>query len=229
MIDFIRSNSIYLAVIIGIIIGIPAMRVYEKKESKDSLVKDILLAVIFSAVSVFSVLLFASIEGVLCGNGFHVEALSTYGLYLIAPLLILPFRKSRRVVFDKFAIYILPSMFLQRIRCFITNCCYGKLIGKTSLRWPTREAELVFYVVMLVLFLMKVKNTEFKQGSLFPVLMICYGTFRFVVEFARENGSGLFHLAHLWSLLTLIIGISIYIEVVRPNKSHKNNNRGKND
>ncbi len=215
MIEFIRSNLIYVAVAAGIIIGIPAMRAYEKKGHKDPFWKDTLLAVTFSVISVITVLLFAAIEGAIGGDGFHIGAVSTYGLYLIAPLLVLPFSKNRAEVFDKFAIYIQPSMFLQRIRCFITNCCYGKLIGDTGLRWPTREAELLFYALMLIWLLMRVKGNKFIKGSLFPLLMTCYGAFRFVVEFARDNGSGVFHLAHLWSLFTLIIGLSVYIEVVR--------------
>ena len=59
--------------------------------------------------------------------------------------------------------------------------------------------------------------------------MISYGAFRFINEFFRDNGSGLFHLAHLWSIITLIIGVCIYTELVQSKDGNdlKRRKRGK--
>lgn len=214
MYELISNNSIYLAVLAGLIAGVPLIMSVEKTASDRRLLPSVLLAVLFSAVSVFSVLLFASFEKLISGGGLSIGAVSTYGVYLIAPLiLLLVIRKDRALRFDQFAIFVLPSLFLQRIRCLFIGCCYGKTIHGMEMRWPTREAELVFYAVMLILFLYLEKKGNVKEGGLFPLLMICYGAFRFIAEFFRDNGSGLFHLAHIWSIIALIIGVCLYTEL----------------
>lgn len=222
MYEFIKDNSVYIAVLIGFVVGTPLIMPFEKAETLKDRWRAITHALVFSVVSVVSVLLFASFEQVIGGEGFSFGAVSTYGVYLIAPLiLLLVFRKDRAVRFDQFAIYALPSLFIQRIRCMFTKCCYGKLIAGTEIRWPVREAELVFYAVLLVILLYLYKRGKLRPGTLFPVLMIAYGAFRFVNEFFRDNGYGLVHMAHLWSIITLIIGVCIYIELAQ-NKGNTN-------
>ena len=211
MYDLITRYSTYIAVVLGIVIGYPLIstRKYLKHFSK---IQVFVLCVFFSIISVISVLLFASIEGVIVGKGFSIGAVSTYGLYLIAPILIavVSFKnKNKKNIFDRYAFYVLPSMVLQRIRCMISGCCYGKPFFNTTLKWPTREMEIVFYICMLLVFLKK--ENDLAQGSLFPLLMISYSSFRFIEEFMRD-GPGLLHMAHMWSVIVLIIGLSIYAE-----------------
>ena len=230
MYEFIENNSVYIAVLAGLIAGIPLVMTLEKPDMNNSRWRAIPFSVLFSAVGVFSVLLFASIENVIKGEGFSIGAVSTYGLYLIAPIvLLILIRKDRALRFDQYAVYVLPSLFIQRIRCMFTGCCYGKLIAGSEMRWPTRETELVFYAIVLIVFLYLERNEKIKRGALFPLLMICYGAFRFINEFFRDNGAGIFHLAHLWSIITLIIGVCLYTELSlnRGDSNTKGNKRGK--
>ena len=211
MIDFITRYSTYIAVVLGLVIGYPLIstREYLKQYNK---LQVFALCVFFSLISVISVLLLASIEGVISGKPFSIGAVSTYGLYIIAPvILFVSFSRSenKKQIFDRYALYVLPSMILQRIRCILYGCCYGKFIFSTQLRWPTREMEIVFYICMLVIFLKR--ERDLVQGSLFPLLMISYSSFRFIEEFVRD-GSGLLHVAHMWSVIVLIIGLSIHAE-----------------
>jgi prolipoprotein diacylglyceryltransferase len=130
---------------------------------------------------------------------------------------------------DLLALYAVPSLFLQRVCCLIAGCCQGNLIPGTEMRWPTRELELVFYVLLFVYFLRKEKSETFIKGSLFPILMISYGTFRFLEEGFREaDGTSFAHMAHLWSILAIIIGVCIYTELThnRGNKNLRSKRRG---
>ena len=222
MYEFIKDNSVYIAVLAGLIIGTPLIMPLEKADTKKGRWRAVPHAAVFSVVSVVSVLLFASFEKVISGEGFSIGAVSTYGVYLIAPIfLLLIFRQDRALRFDQFAIYALPSLFLQRVRCLFTGCCYGKLMAGSELRWPVRESELVFYAVLLIVLIYMYNCGKLKSGTLFPVLMISYGTFRFLNEFFRDNGAGLFHMAHMWSIITLIIGVCLYIEL-SPNEGNNN-------
>lgn len=206
-----EKYSVYGAVILGILFGYPLMKAMNRKPAKDTGI----LCAVFSAVSVLAVLLFAAFEKAIGGQGLRIGAVSTYGIYLFAPLMLcVLYRTGRQRVFDSYAVYVLPSLFLQRIRCMMNGCCGGTEIGSTGMHWPVREAELVFYAVMLYVFLKAYRDHTVQAGTLFPILMMSYGAFRFAEEFFRE-GSTLFHMAYLWSLISLLAGYCIYIELCK--------------
>ena len=54
---------------------------------------------------------------------------------------------------------------IGRIGCFFAGCCYGRQIPGTQLRWPTREAELVYYVIILSCFLYRSEPVYRRAGS----------------------------------------------------------------
>ena len=59
--------------------------------------------------------------------------------------------------------------------------------------------------------------------------MASYGAFRFLEEGFRDaSGASFVHLAHLWSILALIIGISILAEVKRNYVKNSGKKTGKN-
>ena len=117
-------------------------------------------------------------------------------------------------VFDIFGVAMIATLFFARINCLIAGCCKGLSIhGLEPARWPTREAELVFYVVFLAIMAPKVFKDKTK-GLLYPIYMIAYGVFRFAIEFFRESGGGrAWHIAHLWAFLAAAIGISVAAEM----------------
>lgn len=162
-------------------------------------------------------MLFAGIESLIAGEGFRFGAISTYGVYFICPVLLIfaakICQKDIRSVFDVFALYAMPSLFLIRCNCLLSGCCGGTEIPGTGLHWPTREAEMLFYVFMLIFLIRREKNGALK-GTAFPLLMIFYGGFRFIEEWFRAaSGAGMIHLAHLWSLIAIAIGCSVYFEL----------------
>ena len=126
--------------------------------------------------------------------------------------------KTRRLIdssyFDSLAYYFTISLFFVRCNCLISGCCGGKEIFSTGLHWPTREAELIFYILVLWGF-SKYEKASKVSGLLFPLLMLWYGVFRFINECFRVSiaAKGWFHISHIWAVLCAIVGASIYNEL----------------
>ena len=151
--------------------------------------------------------------------------MSLYGAVFLMPISYYfgakVFKRSVSDVFDIFAVCMIATLLFARINCIIKGCCYGRLISEAStLRWPTREIEIIFYVVFLSYFIPRVhKETTF--GTVYPFYMFNYGVLRFILEFFRESSSGkVIDLSHIWSLLSLAIGFAIYT-TIRQNREKK--------
>ena len=130
------------------------------------------------------------------------------------------FKRKPGEVFDIFLICMMFTLMCARINCIISGCCKGCLIfGSETARWPTRELEVVFYIVLLIIFGRRVKRNE-SHGELYPAYMFLYGIFRFITEFFRvsERSAGIFHLSHLWALISFGLGVSLYYELKSKNK-----------
>lgn len=123
-------------------------------------------------------------------------------------------KRSYREVFDVFTPCMIFTVMCARINCIVSGCCIGLPIpGMNGVRFPTREAEILFYIILLICLCPRVLKWKYR-GQAYPIYMISYGAFRFVVEFFRSAAtSSVFHRAHIWALITLIIGISIYAEI----------------
>lgn len=117
-------------------------------------------------------------------------------------------------LFDICTICMLFTVMCARINCILTGCCQGILFGGIQgLRWPTRELEIVYYIALLICFGHKVKSGR-SDGEIYPLYMISYGVFRFIIEWVRSyDGNSLIHRAHFWALISLCLGFSIYAEI----------------
>lgn len=171
---------------------------------------------------------FHTIAGVLCvkafavlETGFDSESvgnMSLFGGVFFMPVLYFVGAKitKRKAadVFDIFTVCMLFTLMCARINCILSGCCYGvRIWGTDSLNWPTRELEIIFYVILMVVVGRKVKNGE-GQGRIYPFYMISYGIFRFVIEWFRyAEGNSLIHRGHIWAVISLCIGWSIYAEM----------------
>ena len=160
---------------------------------------------------VLCVRVFARMEG--AGSG----AMSIFGAVFFMPLFYFlgakVFRRPLAEVFDIFAIPMIFTLLCSRINCLKAGCCLGLMIPHTSMRWPTREAEMVFYAVFLALAVPRVWQKE-SMGRIYPVYMAAYGAFRAVIECFRESNSvSFFHISHIWALLSLAIGLAVYWEL----------------
>ena len=180
----------------------------------------LLLSVLHTVLGVLSVKVFALFES---GN---FSNMSLFGGVFFMPLFywgVAKLAKQKAAdVFDVFTICLVFTLMCARLNCIISGCCLGAHIpieGLTHLRFPTREMELVFYVILLSRLWRKVV-TGSARGMIYPIYMIAYGIFRFVTETLRfsDRTDSILHISHLWALLSLGIGISIYGELQEKEK-----------
>lgn len=180
----------------------------------------LLLSVLHTVLGVLSVKVFALFE---TGN---FSNMSLFGGVFFMPLFywgVAKLAKQKAAdVFDVFTICLVFTLMCARLNCIISGCCLGAHIpieGLTHLRFPTRELELIFYVLLLSRLWRKVLSGS-ARGMIYPIYMISYGIFRFVTETLRfsDRTDSILHVSHLWALLSLGIGISIYGELRKKEK-----------
>ncbi len=174
------------------------------------------IAICHTLVGVICVKAFAFME-----TGFNPDRLgnmSLFGGVFFMPLLYLAGAKltKRKAtdVCDDFTGCMILTVMCARVNCILSGCCYGWLIpGSESLRWPTREAEILFYIVLLAVLGKRIWKDE-TNGTAYPLYMMSYGIFRFIVEWFRSANSplGWIHMGHIWALVSLALGYSIYVE-----------------
>lgn len=180
----------------------------------------LLLSVLHTVLGVLSVKVFALFETENFSN------MSLFGGVFFMPLFywgVAKLAKQKAAdVFDVFTICLVFTLMCARLNCIISGCCLGAHIpieGLTHLRFPTRELELLFYVLLLSRLWRKVLSGS-ARGMIYPIYMISYGIFRFVTETLRfsDRTDSILHISHLWALLSLGIGISIYGELRKKEK-----------
>lgn len=180
----------------------------------------LLLSVLHTVLGVLSVKVFALFE---TGN---FSNMSLFGGVFFMPLFywgVAKLAKQKTAdVFDVFTICLVFTLMCARLNCIVSGCCLGAHIpieGLTHLRFPTRELELLFYVLLLSRLWRKVLSGS-ARGMIYPIYMIAYGIFRFVTETLRfsDRTDSILHVSHLWALLSLGIGISIYGELQKKEK-----------
>lgn len=98
---------------------------------------------------------------------------------------------------DLFVFPIIVGIFIGRIGCFLSGIkefTYGKVttfflgmdLGDGLKRHPIALYELLFLLLLFV-FLWKLKQRNLKNGRLFQYFMISYFAFRFFIEFLKPN------------------------------------------
>ena len=193
-----------------------------RKDLNLSLVSAIILAMLHTVAGVFCVKLFSGLEkGTLSLN----NGMSLFGAIFFMPIFYWIgnsfFRRDIAYVFDNLSMCGMTALMCVRINCIITGCCRGARISQDTLfRWPTREVEILFWASLLVYSVYK-KEKGYKKGTMYPLMMVLYGVFRFIIEFFRDNETvvGPFHFGHIWALISLAIGsISFYMIWLKPTK-----------
>lgn len=181
------------------------------------------IAICHTLVGVICVKAFAFME-----TGFNPDSLgnmSLFGGVFFMPVAYWVGAKLTKqpygAVCDVFTPCMIFTVMCVRVNCIISGCCTGLRIPGTQMRFPTRETEVIYYVVTLLLLIPRVKKDE-RPGSIYPLYMATYGAFRFFNEFFRTSSSEmLFHLSHLWAAIAFVVGLSIYAETKARNSKEK--------
>ena len=223
-IELFSSNSMYVMLTIGTIFNIFWVNKF-KSRLNISRMSVIVLSILHTICGVVCVRIFAIMEA-----GFDLSKAGNFSLFggvFFMPLIYFTlsrvFKWSCSEVFDIFTICIMFTFMCARISCIVSGCCAGRLIPGMSMHYPTREAEIIFYLVMIIWLGKKVLEGKL-QGRIYPIYMIAYGVFRFINEcFRARINSTIIHPAHFWALICLIAGLSMYLELKVTEDKRKNN------
>lgn len=128
---------------------------------------------------------------------------------------------------DLFMFPIILGIFIGRIGCFlsgtneftygnVTSSFLGMNLGDNLTRHPIALYELIF-LIMLFLFLWRLKDKGLKNGLLFEYFMISYFAFRFFIEFIKPNIFFIFGLSsiQILSLTCLLYYHKTILNLVR--------------
>lgn len=214
IVQLITSHSLFFLLSIGTIFSFTIMYKW-RTELKLTWYSAIIFSVLHTIWGVICVSVFAVIE-----TGFNMEYLgnmSLFGGVFMMPIFYLALAKLTKVpvrrVFDICTNCMLFTLMCARTNCIISNCCFGLKIKGTNWRWPTRELEIIFYIILIILIFRKLQDKKY-DGSIYPMYMVAYGLFRFLTEgFRFYAGNSLIHRGHIWSLISMGIGFSVYTEI----------------
>lgn len=202
---WIISNKFYLLLGAATVFNCYWVTQYRKKLRVNGWVA-VALCIVHMFCAVMCAKLFAFMEGAPGG-------MSLYGGLFFLPVLICAtawiFKRSIANACDVFSLPTIAIVACARMNCVMSGCCLGSVIpGTADLRWPTRELELVLYIVLFIV-LRNMMRKPTHKGKLYPVCMISYGTYRFIAEWFREsdNTVGFIHVSHIWSVIAIAIGI----------------------
>ena len=183
----------------------------------------LLVAILHTLYGVLSVKVFALVED---GSFQWAGKMSLFGGVFLMPLAYYigarATKRDMRETFDLLAVCTVETLFFARINCLVSGCCYGRMIpGMEPRRWPTREAELIYYLVLLLYVIPRILRKE-TNGTVYPIYMASYGVFRFITECFRDNGTNqVFHVAHIWAAISFAVGVSFLTEM-RSRQKHIN-------
>lgn len=122
-----------------------------------------------------------------------------------------------------------------RVGCVLAGCCYGKPVDSSS-PWywmgmkfvttdtkviPTNLIEAVFLFLLAAVLLALAFRKNLRLT--FPLYAICYGLFRFLIEFLRGDDRGAFFLSlspsQFWAILLFLFGVSYFVVLVLKKKA----------
>ena len=179
-------------------------------------------AILLGAVETFFGAVAAKVLA-LAESGFNLAASAAvrwFGAVWILPLVAYVaakiLKKKAQPFIDATAIVAAIALICVRPFCMLDGCCGGGIIvpGGT-MTWPIREVEMIFCVIFIVIYWKQVYEGK-SFGQVYPMYMLSYGIIRFFLEWLRPEftGSiGVIHLAHIWAIISIVIGAAIYFEL----------------
>jgi prolipoprotein diacylglyceryltransferase len=123
---------------------------------------------------------------------------------------------------DRFAALLPFSLAIGRVGCLLNGCCRGvPYDGLFSIvyadgipRHPAQLYEIAFQVCAGVGAIFLVKH-QWMMGCVFSLYLICYGVFRFLIEFIRETPKSFGPLSAYQWLSVLMVGLGASFLVKR--------------
>lgn len=226
--EFIKNHSLILVLFAASIFTFLWLTRFRER-LRMSRVATLAITILHVLYGVFCVRFFAFLESGAESGGF--SKMSIYGAVFFMPFgYWLGSKLTKRKLADVFDIFTICTVFTlacSRVNCLVSGCCSGIQFFHTSLHWPTRELEIIYYLLFIILLAPRIIKSE-THGEIYPLYMLTYGAVRFMLEFVRVSDSRwLLHVSHLWSFIALTLGFTIYTQMKSPTKGTQNHDRGK--
>lgn len=173
----------------------------------------LIIAILHDIVGYTAMRLLAIIEA--GGDISKAANMRLFGAVFLLPLLYYAwarfFRHKTSLIMDAAAICLTIGLIFGRFDCLVGGCCMGVRLPFGGLRWPLREIELIYYSIFLLYYCPRIHQGK-THGEVYPIFMITYGALRFVLELFRVeyDALGAVHFGTIWSVISIIVGLSIY-------------------
>lgn len=218
--------------VLGIIVTIWCA-ILRREKYGFGMVVSIVFPVLFFLQALLGAKLLFAMEKVMTAGSFSVFNMSGQSLYgtlfttfLLAPLAALLLRKKIFQIYDYMAPFWLILLIFCRMGCFTDGCCGADLIyvGGKPLYLPVQLFEMALDLVLLaVLFYFeenkltwhkltgKKDKPNLYNGSLFFLMLACYGVYRFILEWPRNNPVMFLGMTfgQIYSLVAIVIGLAL--------------------
>lgn len=131
---------------------------------------------------------------------------------------------------DRMVFPLIVAMIIGRIGCFFTgvfeetyglptDSIFGMYLGDDFKRHPVAIYEIVFLILLFIFIKYIQRNFRYKSGFLFQIFMMCYFTFRFLLDFIKPKYNIILNLSTIQIVCCLVI--IYYIYLLNQQKIHK--------
>ena len=153
IVSWLKGNALWLLLFIGTVFTF-AWLFTQRKKLKTAWYSAIAISIIHTLYGVLTVKAFAFLESGFSKDGFN--GMSIFGAVFMMPLAYLLcaklFKRNVKTVFDIMTPCMVFTLMCARVNCVIYGCCFGAFIpGTDKTRFPTREAEILFYIILLII------------------------------------------------------------------------------
>ena len=198
--------------------------VFNRKKLNAKWWEVLILVLIHTGYGVLTVKFFALLEA-----GFdstRAGNMSLFGGIFFMPIMYFAYAKIKKLpvslVFDVFVVPLAATLLLARCNCFHAGCCQGIVIGSNGFKWPAREIDLAIHALFLIFAIPWIVKDK-SRGMAYPLYMTVYGLFRFINEWFRKSSSeSIFHIGHVWAIISFILGITILVIMFIKSKKRGN-------
>jgi prolipoprotein diacylglyceryltransferase len=117
---------------------------------------------------------------------------------------------------------LILAIFIGRIGCFFTgiyeetyglptNSIFGMYLGDQYLRHPVALYEMVFLTILFIGLKTFQKSYTYRSGVLFQLFMLCYFSFRFIIDFLKPKYNIILGLSTIQIVCCMVIIYYIYL------------------
>lgn len=117
---------------------------------------------------------------------------------------------------------LILAIFIGRIGCFFTgiyeetyglptNSIFGMYLGDQYLRHPVALYEMVFLTILFIGLKIFQKRYTYRSGVLFQLFMLCYFSFRFIIDFLKPKYNIILGLSTIQIVCCMVIIYYIYL------------------